>query len=124
MKLIDLNDALKKHTSDVFKCNQLGNNLKDVVDKYKKHEDASGALVKWLNVSEEESRRQQSEPIAGDPQTLQRQLEETKARALYQYIQFTIYYNYNVTVYVQMYTLYRSFSFSFEQSHFWNLNII
>uniref|UniRef100_A0A671KRR7 Dystonin n=1 Tax=Sinocyclocheilus anshuiensis TaxID=1608454 RepID=A0A671KRR7_9TELE len=61
-----------------YKCNQLGNNLKDVVDKYKKYEDASGALVKWLNVSEEESRRQQSEPIAGDPQTLQRQLEETK----------------------------------------------
>uniref|UniRef100_A0A672SR38 Dystonin n=1 Tax=Sinocyclocheilus grahami TaxID=75366 RepID=A0A672SR38_SINGR len=65
-----------------YKCNQLGNNLKDVVDKYKKYEDASGALVKWLNVSEEESRRQQSEPIAGDPQTLQRQLEETKARSL------------------------------------------
>uniref|UniRef100_A0A8C1VIV6 Dystonin n=1 Tax=Cyprinus carpio TaxID=7962 RepID=A0A8C1VIV6_CYPCA len=61
-----------------YKCNQLGNNLKEVVDKYKKYEDASGALVKWLNVSEEESRRQQSEPIAGDPQTLQRQLEETK----------------------------------------------
>lgn len=60
-----------------------------MVDKYKKYEDASGALVKWLNVSEEESRRQQSEPIAGDPQTLQRQLEETKAWALYHYIQFT-----------------------------------
>uniref|UniRef100_A0A8C1LXB0 Dystonin n=1 Tax=Cyprinus carpio TaxID=7962 RepID=A0A8C1LXB0_CYPCA len=65
-----------------YKCNQLGNNLKDMVDKYKKYEDASGALVKWLNVSEEESRRQQSEPIAGDPQTLQRQLEETKASSL------------------------------------------
>ncbi len=73
----------------MFQCNQLGNNLKDVVDKYKKYDDASGALVKWLDVSEEESRRQQSEPIAGDPQTLQRQLEETKARALSQYIPFT-----------------------------------
>ncbi|XP_051506822.1 dystonin-like [Myxocyprinus asiaticus] len=59
-------------------CNQLGSNLRDVVDKYRKYGDASGALVKWLNDSEEESRRQQSEAIAGDPQILQRQLEETK----------------------------------------------
>ncbi|KAF4090023.1 hypothetical protein AMELA_G00044950, partial [Ameiurus melas] len=60
-------------------CNQLGNNLKDVVDKYKKYEDASSGLLTWLDSSEAEARRQQSEPIAADPQTLQRQLEETKA---------------------------------------------
>ncbi|XP_052469935.1 dystonin isoform X2 [Carassius gibelio] len=73
-----LDSAASHYKALHTQCNQLGNNLKDVVDKYKKYEDASGALVKWLNVSEEESRRQQSEPIAGDPQTLQRQLEETK----------------------------------------------
>ncbi|KAM9476468.1 dystonin isoform 4-T4 [Clarias gariepinus] len=60
-------------------CNQLGNNLKDVVDKYKRYEDASSSLSTWLRSSEEEARRQQSEPIAADPQTLQKQLEETKA---------------------------------------------
>ncbi|TKS85463.1 Dystonin 230 kDa bullous pemphigoid antigen 230/240 kDa bullous pemphigoid antigen [Collichthys lucidus] len=60
-------------------CNQLGNNLKDVVDKYNKYDDASTGLLKWLNGSEEEARKQQSEPIAADPQTLQKQLEETKA---------------------------------------------
>uniref|UniRef100_A0A672SPX3 Dystonin n=1 Tax=Sinocyclocheilus grahami TaxID=75366 RepID=A0A672SPX3_SINGR len=74
-----LDSAASHYKALHTQCNQLGNNLKDVVDKYKKYEDASGALVKWLNVSEEESRRQQSEPIAGDPQTLQRQLEETKS---------------------------------------------
>ncbi|KAF4105424.1 hypothetical protein G5714_013086 [Onychostoma macrolepis] len=73
-----LDSAASHYKALHTQCNQLGNNLKDVVDKYKKYDDASGALVKWLNVSEEESRRQQSEPIAGDPQTLQRQLEETK----------------------------------------------
>ncbi|KAL1263492.1 hypothetical protein QQF64_006231, partial [Cirrhinus molitorella] len=73
-----LDSAANNYKALHTQCNQLGNNLKDVVDKYKKYEDASGALVKWLNVSEEESRRQQSEAIAGDPQTLQRQLEETK----------------------------------------------
>ncbi|XP_073690782.1 dystonin [Garra rufa] len=73
-----LDSASSSYKALHSQCNQLGNNLKDVVDKYKKYEDASGALVKWLNVSEEESRRQQSEAIAGDPQTLQRQLEETK----------------------------------------------
>uniref|UniRef100_A0A8C1VKP3 Dystonin n=1 Tax=Cyprinus carpio TaxID=7962 RepID=A0A8C1VKP3_CYPCA len=73
-----LDSAASHYKALHTQCNQLGNNLKEVVDKYKKYEDASGALVKWLNVSEEESRRQQSEPIAGDPQTLQRQLEETK----------------------------------------------
>uniref|UniRef100_A0A671PXN9 Dystonin n=1 Tax=Sinocyclocheilus anshuiensis TaxID=1608454 RepID=A0A671PXN9_9TELE len=74
-----LDSAASRYKALHTQCNQLGNNLKDVVDKYKKYEDASGALLKWLNVSEEESRRQQSEPIAGDPQTLQRQLEETKS---------------------------------------------
>ncbi|KAI5108559.1 dystonin [Silurus meridionalis] len=60
-------------------CNQLGNNIKDVVDKYKKYEDATSGLLTWLNSSEAEARKQQSEAIAADPQTLQRQLEETKA---------------------------------------------
>uniref|UniRef100_A0A4W5PVL4 Dystonin n=1 Tax=Hucho hucho TaxID=62062 RepID=A0A4W5PVL4_9TELE len=59
-------------------CNDLGNNLRDVVDKYKKYEDSTAGLLKWLNNSEEEARRQQSEAIAADPQTLQKQLEDTK----------------------------------------------
>ncbi|XP_051503373.1 dystonin-like [Myxocyprinus asiaticus] len=74
-----LDSAAARYKALHTQCNQLGSNLRDVVDKYRKYEDASGALVKWLNDSEEESRRQQSEPIAGDPQTLQRQLEETKS---------------------------------------------
>lgn len=65
--------------SPLFQYTQLGNNLKDVVDKYKKYEDATSGLLTWLNSSEAEARKQQSEPIAADPQTLQRQLEETKA---------------------------------------------
>ena len=64
----------------LFQCNQLGNNLKDVVDKYNRYEDSNAGLLKWLNSSEEEARKQQSEAIAADPQTLQKQLEETKAR--------------------------------------------
>uniref|UniRef100_A0AAQ5XWL7 Dystonin n=1 Tax=Amphiprion ocellaris TaxID=80972 RepID=A0AAQ5XWL7_AMPOC len=61
-----------------YKCNQLGSNLKDVVDKYKKYDDSSTGLLKWLNSSEDEARKQQSEAIAADPQTLQKQLEDTK----------------------------------------------
>lgn len=68
------------HFFSLSQCNQLGNNLKDVVDKYKKYDDSSASLFKWLNSSEEEARKQQSETIAADPQTLQKQLEETKAR--------------------------------------------
>ncbi|KAM4729954.1 dystonin isoform 3-T3 [Anableps anableps] len=60
-------------------CNLLGNNLREVVDKYKRYDDSSTGLLKWLNISEEEARKQQSEAIAADPQTLQKQLEETKA---------------------------------------------
>lgn len=63
----------------VFQCNQLGNNLKDVVDKYKKYDECSASLLKWLHSSEDEARKQQSEAIAADPQTLQTQLEDTKA---------------------------------------------
>uniref|UniRef100_A0A8B9KKY6 Dystonin n=1 Tax=Astyanax mexicanus TaxID=7994 RepID=A0A8B9KKY6_ASTMX len=73
-----LDSATARYKDLHSQCNQLGTNLKDVVDKYKKYEDAAGGLLTWLNQSEEEARRQQSEPIAADPQTLQRQLEETK----------------------------------------------
>lgn len=51
-----------------------------MVDKYKKYEDSSTGLLKWLSSSEEEARKQQSEAIAADPKTLQTQLEDTKAR--------------------------------------------
>ncbi|KAL7384246.1 hypothetical protein ABVT39_026968 [Epinephelus coioides] len=74
-----LDSAASRYKTLHSQCNQLGNNLKDVVDKYKKYDDSSAGLLKWLNSSEEEARRQQSETIAADPQTLQKQLEETKA---------------------------------------------
>ncbi|KAE8280542.1 Dystonin Bullous pemphigoid antigen 1 [Larimichthys crocea] len=74
-----LDSAASRYKMLHSQCNQLGNNLKDVVDKYNKYDDASTGLLKWLNGSEEEARKQQSEPIAADPQTLQKQLEETKA---------------------------------------------
>uniref|UniRef100_A0AAR2JP14 Dystonin n=1 Tax=Pygocentrus nattereri TaxID=42514 RepID=A0AAR2JP14_PYGNA len=74
-----LDSATARYKALHTQCNQLGTNLKDVVDKYKKYEDATGGLLTWLNNSEEEARRQLSEPIAADPQTLQRQLEDTKA---------------------------------------------
>ncbi|XP_038593000.1 dystonin isoform X8 [Micropterus salmoides] len=74
-----LDSAATRYKTLYSQCNQLGNNLKDVVDKYKKYDDSSAGLLKWLNSSEEEARKQQSEAIAADPQTLQKQLEETKA---------------------------------------------
>ncbi|KAM3862819.1 dystonin [Diretmus argenteus] len=74
-----LDSAASRYKALHSQCNQLGNNLKDVVDKYKRYEDTSAGLLRWLNSSEEEARRQQSEAIAADPHTLQKQLEETKA---------------------------------------------
>ncbi|XP_036402094.1 LOW QUALITY PROTEIN: dystonin [Megalops cyprinoides] len=74
-----LDSAAGRYKAVHSQCNQLGSNLKEVVDKYKKYEDAAENLGKWLNSSEEEARRQQAEPISADPQTLQKQLEETKA---------------------------------------------
>ncbi|XP_071336943.1 dystonin isoform X4 [Trachinotus anak] len=74
-----LDSAASRYKTLHSQCNQLGNNLKDVVDKYKKYDDSSAGLLKWLSSSEEEARKQQSEAIAADPQTLQKQLEETKS---------------------------------------------
>ncbi|XP_070833540.1 dystonin [Chaetodon trifascialis] len=74
-----LDSAAGRYKTLHSQCNQLGNNLKEVVDKYKKYDDSSAGLLKWLSSSEEEARKQQSEAIAADPQTLQKQLEETKA---------------------------------------------
>uniref|UniRef100_A0A8C0SSD8 Dystonin n=1 Tax=Canis lupus familiaris TaxID=9615 RepID=A0A8C0SSD8_CANLF len=72
------------HASDRFrslysKCNVLGNNLKDLVDKYQHYEDASCALLSGLQACEVTASKHLSEPIAVDPKNLQRQLEETKA---------------------------------------------
>lgn len=63
-----------------FQCHCLGENLTDVVGKYKNYDDSSTDLLKWLGSSEEEARKQQSEAIAAEPQILQIQLEDTKAR--------------------------------------------
>uniref|UniRef100_A0A3B3YUQ0 Dystonin n=1 Tax=Poecilia mexicana TaxID=48701 RepID=A0A3B3YUQ0_9TELE len=74
-----LDSAASRYKTLHSQCNVLGNNLREVVDKYKKYDDSSTGLLKWLNNSEDEARKQQSEAIAADPQTLQKQLEETKA---------------------------------------------
>ncbi|XP_072247227.1 dystonin isoform X9 [Leuresthes tenuis] len=74
-----LDSAASRYKTLHSQCNVLGNNLREVVDKYKKYDDSSSGLLKWLNSSEEEARKQQSEAIAADPKTLQKQLEETKA---------------------------------------------
>ncbi|ELW65570.1 Dystonin, partial [Tupaia chinensis] len=72
------------HASDRFrslytKCNVLGNNLKDLVDKYQHYEDASCGLLSGLQACEATASKHLSEAIAVDPKNLQRQLEETKA---------------------------------------------
>ncbi|XP_033956246.1 dystonin isoform X1 [Pseudochaenichthys georgianus] len=74
-----LHSAASRYKTLHSQCNQLGNNLKDVVDKYTKYDDSSAGLLNWLNGSEDEGRKQQSEAIAADPHTLQKQLEDTKA---------------------------------------------
>lgn len=61
-------------------CNVLGNNLKDLVDKYQHYEDASCGLLSGLQACEATANRHLSEPIAVDPKNLQRQLEEMKVR--------------------------------------------
>uniref|UniRef100_A0A3Q3BBI1 Dystonin n=1 Tax=Kryptolebias marmoratus TaxID=37003 RepID=A0A3Q3BBI1_KRYMA len=74
-----LDAAASRYKALHSQCNLLGNNLREVVDKYQRYDDSSTGLLKWLNISEEEARKQQSEAIATDPQILQKQLEETKA---------------------------------------------
>ncbi|RXM29988.1 Dystonin, partial [Acipenser ruthenus] len=74
-----LDSAANRYKTLHSQCNQLGNNLKDVVEKYKQYEDASTGLGSWLEQSEEVARKQLAEPVAADPKNLQKQLEETKA---------------------------------------------
>ncbi|KAM9267795.1 dystonin isoform 2-T2 [Cariama cristata] len=73
-----LDSASNRFKSLYTKCSILGNNLKDLVDKYQHYEDASSGLLSGLQASERAVNKQLSEPIAVDPQNLQRQLEETK----------------------------------------------
>ncbi|KAM9616198.1 dystonin isoform 14-T15 [Morphnus guianensis] len=73
-----LDSASDRFKSLYTKCSILGNNLKDLVDKYRHYEDASSGLLSGLQASEIAVKKQLSEPIAVDPKNLQRQLEETK----------------------------------------------
>ncbi|NWR64291.1 DYST protein, partial [Bucorvus abyssinicus] len=73
-----LDDASDRFKSLYTKCSIVGNNLKDLVDKYQHYEDASSGLLSSLQASEISVNKQLSEPIAVDPKNLQRQLEETK----------------------------------------------
>ncbi|XP_040284530.1 dystonin isoform X17 [Bufo bufo] len=60
------------------KCNLLGNNLKDLVDKYEHYKEASCGLLSGLQKSESAVQKRLSEPIAADTRNLQRQIEDTK----------------------------------------------
>uniref|UniRef100_A0A5F9CNK3 Dystonin n=1 Tax=Oryctolagus cuniculus TaxID=9986 RepID=A0A5F9CNK3_RABIT len=74
-----LDHATDRFRSLYSKCNVLGNNLKDLVDKYQHYEDASCGLLSGLQACEAVASKHLLEPIAVDPKNLQRQLEETKA---------------------------------------------
>uniref|UniRef100_A0A8C9AC11 Dystonin n=1 Tax=Prolemur simus TaxID=1328070 RepID=A0A8C9AC11_PROSS len=74
-----LDHATDRFRSLYSKCSVLGNNLKDLVDKYQHYEDASSGLISGLQACEATASKHLSEPIAVDPKNLQRQLEETKA---------------------------------------------
>uniref|UniRef100_A0A8C3RJQ9 Dystonin n=1 Tax=Cyanoderma ruficeps TaxID=181631 RepID=A0A8C3RJQ9_9PASS len=76
-----LDKASDRFKSLYTKCSILGNNLKDLVDKYQHYEDASSGLLSGLQASEIAVNKQLSEPIAVDPKNLQRQLEETKVKS-------------------------------------------
>ncbi|XP_032999071.1 dystonin isoform X2 [Lacerta agilis] len=73
-----LDSATGRFKSLYSKCSILGNNLKDLVDKYQNYEDTSSGLLLGLQASEEAVNKQLSEAVAVDPKNLQRQLEETK----------------------------------------------
>ncbi|XP_072498621.1 dystonin isoform X17 [Notamacropus eugenii] len=70
--------ASERFKSLYAKCSVLGNNLKDLVDKYQHYEDASSGLLSGLQSCETAANKHLLEPIATDPKNLQRQLEETK----------------------------------------------
>ncbi|XP_040585382.1 dystonin isoform X4 [Mesocricetus auratus] len=74
-----LDQATHRFRSLYSKCSVLGNNLKDLVDKYQHYEDASCGLLSGLQVCEAKASKHLCEPIAVDPKNLQRQLEESKA---------------------------------------------
>ncbi|XP_069582844.1 dystonin isoform X4 [Ranitomeya imitator] len=59
-------------------CNILGNNLKDLVDKYEHYKEASCGLLSGLQKSETTVQKRLAEPIAADTRNLQRQIEDTK----------------------------------------------
>ncbi|XP_077164482.1 dystonin isoform X23 [Paroedura picta] len=73
-----LDSATGRFKSLYSKCSILGNNLKDLVDKYQNYEDASFGLLSGLQASEDTVNEHLSEAVAVDPKNLQRQLEETK----------------------------------------------
>ncbi|XP_073445226.1 dystonin isoform X3 [Dendrobates tinctorius] len=73
-----LDMASENYKSLHAKCNILGNNLKDIVDKYEHYKESSCGLMSGLQKSETTVQKRLSEPIAADTRNLQRQIEDTK----------------------------------------------
>ncbi|XP_043919283.1 dystonin isoform X2 [Protopterus annectens] len=73
-----LDAATDRYKTLYSKCNEFGNHLKDVVDKYQSYHEMSSGLQSWLQTSEEAVNSHMAEPIAADPKNLQKQLEEAK----------------------------------------------
>ncbi|XP_060708162.1 dystonin isoform X12 [Hemiscyllium ocellatum] len=61
------------------KCNSLGKNLKDVVDKYCQYQEISAGFLPWLQGTEEAAKIHLTEAIAADPKNLQKQLKQVKS---------------------------------------------
>ncbi|XP_078255159.1 dystonin isoform X4 [Rhinoraja longicauda] len=74
-----LNVTSDSYNSLQSKCNLLGKNLRDVVDKYDHYQELSAGLLPWLQTAEEAVGTQLTEAIAADPKNLQKQLEQAKA---------------------------------------------
>uniref|UniRef100_A0A8C6JWQ9 Uncharacterized protein n=1 Tax=Melopsittacus undulatus TaxID=13146 RepID=A0A8C6JWQ9_MELUD len=91
-----LDSASDRFKSLYTKCSILGNNLKDLVDKYQHYEDASSGLLSALKASEITVNKQLSEPIAADPKNLQRQLEETKVKSFKKQKYFCLVRNHDI----------------------------
>ncbi|XP_077146122.1 dystonin isoform X1 [Ranitomeya variabilis] len=73
-----LDMASENYKSLHAECNILGNNLKDLVDKYEHYKEASCGLLSGLQKSETTVQKRLAEPIAADTRNLQRQIEDTK----------------------------------------------
>ncbi|XP_035657737.1 microtubule-actin cross-linking factor 1-like [Branchiostoma floridae] len=74
-----LDNLAQRYQNLHAQCGQEGKQLGDAVHKHKQYKEAVDSLLPWLQSAKETADQKASEPVGGDPASIQKQIDDLKA---------------------------------------------